>query len=224
MLRKIAALILLLYHYSGFTFPVSKDPIKFNSDTLDLKRKIAPKIQNNNVAIQPSSRSCGYQIQFTAGVLAGKTKIGNEYTMSFHISNGFQFTNGFYLGVGCGAEHLVVPVIPAFGEITYRFIDNQFAPFIFIKSGYGFAFIDKNDHPYYYDDYNNDYPYDSKGGLMFNTGMGIANYTWEKVAVVVALGYRFQRVTETERMWNGMQRERISKIKSIEVKFGFIFR
>jgi len=230
MRQKIVIIILFFTYYSGFASQGQIDHSSLlgnNSSTYDTSRLIKEAslgIQSNSLLSQSSSRSTGYQIQFTAGVLAGKTKIGNEYAMSFHLSNGFQFTNGFYLGVGCGAEQLVVPLIPTFGEITYHFLDNRFSPFIFLKSGYGFAFVEKDDRTYYYEDYFNDNPYNSKGGFLFNTGIGIVNYTWEKVAVVVAVGYRYQRVTETLRMWNGMQRELESNINSIEVKFGFLFR
>lgn len=198
--------------------------IKNQNDSIALKREHISGSQIDLISTQLDSRSSGYLVQFTAGILAGKTKLGSEYNMSFNISNGYQFKSGLSLGVGCGAERLAVPVIPFYGEIIYHFIDNRLSPYIFLKTGYGFAFVEKDDRIYYYEDYINTNQKDSKGGFLFNVGIGIANYTWERAAVVIAIGYRYQRITETFPMWNGAKYEVESNFNRIEVKFGFLFR
>ncbi|RPH32555.1 MAG: hypothetical protein EHM93_08745 [Bacteroidales bacterium] len=229
MYRKIVLFVLCFVLFYSCAIPVleanphNKNVNKYADDSLGI-RKETFRGGIDLGSTQFSSRTAGYQVQFTAGFLAGKTKIGKEYNMSFQVSNGYQFKNGLGLGIGSGAERLAVPVIPLYSEITYHFIDNRFSPYFFLKAGYGFTFIERRDSQYSYEDYTNPNPMDSEGGFLFNVGVGIANFTWDKAAVLFAVGYRYQRVTETLQMWNGMQHEVESNFNRIEVKFGFMFR
>lgn len=229
MNKKIGSSILCFFLFSIYSTPILVANSRINSvgnyfdDSLKLRKEtILGSIDIGST--QLTSRSAGYHVQFTAGILAGKTKIGREYNMSFQVSNGYQFNNGFSLGIGSGAERLAVPIIPLYGEISYHLINNQFSPYMFLKAGYGFAFVERKESQYYYEDYTNANPWDSEGGFMFNVGVGIANFTWDRAAVLIAVGYRYQRVIETLKMWNGMQREVESNFNRIEVKFGFLFK
>ncbi|MHC1705868.1 MAG: hypothetical protein AB9846_18355 [Tenuifilaceae bacterium] len=225
MLRLSVIFIICFAHFSCYSIQIYNDnaKIKTTNGSLTFKKKPITGSQIDITPTQLKSRSTGYQIQFTAGLLAGKTKLGSEYNMSFNISNGYQFKNGLSLGLGCGAERLSVPVIPFYGELIFHFTDNRFSPYVFLKTGYSFAFVEREDKNYY-EDYFNPNQKDSKGGILFNIGIGIANFTWDRAAVVIAIGYRYQRITETLPMWSGMKYELESNFNRIEVKFGFLFR
>jgi hypothetical protein len=166
MNKKIGSCILFFILLSGYLAPI----IEANSHTISIGNYFDDSLKLRKETIlgsiltgstQLTSRSAGYHVQFAAGFLAGKTKIGKEYNMSFLVSSGYQFNNGLSLGIGSGAERLAVPVIPLYGEITYHFIDNQFSPYMFLKAGYGFAFVERRDNQYYYEDYTNANPRDS---------------------------------------------------------------
>jgi hypothetical protein len=164
----------------------------------------------------------GYFIHLKTSLLAGKNELGDAYTASFQIANGYQFGNGLSAGAGVGIEHLGVPVIPVYGDFQYFLLNNRLSPFLYLRTGYGFALSEIVDS-YYYD--SNRKP--PKGGLMFNGGVGIALYSWPNAAVTVGLGYRYQRVTlERYEYWwgSGLYREIITDFNRIEFQVGFIFK
>jgi len=193
-------------------------------DTITINRFSVASISRVKDPSQLRPRDRGYQIQLTIGLLAGKSRIGNEYNMSFHLSNSYQLSNGLSLGFGCGAEYLAVPVLPIYGEVMYHFTNRLIAPYVYIKTGYSFAFVERDKNNNYYEDYYLNNHGSSKGGFLFNAGIGIANFTWNKSAVMVGAGYRYQKVTQTLQTWNGGKRELISNFNRIEIKFGFLFR
>ncbi|MDD2277904.1 MAG: hypothetical protein PHS05_02455 [Bacteroidales bacterium] len=176
--------------------------------------------ENND---QTLSKNKGYFIHFTTSVLVGKNDLGNAYNMSFHLSNGYQLSNGLSLGIGSGIEHLDVHVIPLYAEINYHPINSRISPYTYLKTGYGFALLeDETQNNYYYEPIT-----DSKGGFLFNAGVGIAMYTWQKAAVTIGIGYRYQKVTTFRRndWWGGSTTTEFeTTFQRIELQLGFIFR
>jgi hypothetical protein len=164
----------------------------------------------------------GYSIKLSASVLAGRNDNGNKGSLSIHLSNGYQFRNGFGAGFGTGIEKLDAMVMPVFGELKYQPFKTRLSPFIWIKSGYGFPLSDRDGGDYYY--YGN-YT-ESKGGIMFSTGSGLALYSWNRNAVNIGIGYRYQKLRfEQKNIWNPeLQNELITYFKRIEIQFGFVFR
>jgi hypothetical protein len=173
--------------------------------------------------VQTLSKTKGYYIHFTTSALAGKTDLGNAYDMSFHLSNGYQLANGLRLGIGSGIERLGVPVIPLYADINYHPINSRISPYIYLKSGYGFALLEEETYNYYYYEPISD----SKGGFLLNAGAGIAMYTWQKAAVTIGVGFRYQRVTIFRRndWWGGSSTtEYETTFKRLELQLGFVFR
>lgn len=171
------------------------------------------------------SKSAGYYIHFSSSVLAGSSDWGNVYNLSFHLSNGYQFDSGFRIGVGTGIENLEVPLIPLYADVNYHPINSRISPYLYIKGGYSFALM-PNEETYYGGYYYNPID-DSKGGLIFNTGVGVALYTWQKAAITMGVGYRYQKVTVTRRndWWGGSStREFVTNFNRIELQMGFVFR
>ena len=163
----------------------------------------------------------GYSIRLSTSVLAGRNSNGKVGTMSIHLSNGYQFSNGLSAGFGTGIEKLDVMVMPVYADLRFQPLKTRLSPFVWIKSGYGFPVSDYNNGEYYYDYYS-----EPKGGTMFSTGTGIALYSWRRNAVSIGLGYRYQIIRYRQKdPWNGeSDNELITRFNRIEVQFGFIFR
>ena len=109
----------------------------------------------------------GDSIRISASVLTGLNSEGNIGSMSFHLSNAYQLRNGISIGFGTGFEELNVTVIPLYTDLRYHLLKTRLSPFVWIKSGWSFAFGTLDDGQYYYYDFPK-----AKGGLMFNAGTG----------------------------------------------------
>ena len=167
----------------------------------------------------------GYYIHFTSSLLAGKNDWGDTYTMSFQLSNGFQLSKGFSLGLGSGIESFDVPLIPLYADICYHPFNWRVSPNIYLRTGYSFALVDE-ETIYYTTDimYNDSYP---KGGFLFNAGIGLTMFTWNRAAVTLGLGYRYQKVTVSRYnyWWSSTSaREQVTYFNRFELKLGFLFR
>jgi hypothetical protein len=168
------------------------------------------------------SNNQGYSIKLSASILAGRNNNGNKGSLSIHLSNGYQLRNGFGAGFGTGIEKLDAMVMPVFGELKYQPFKTRLSPFVWIKSGYAFALSERDGGDYYY--YN--YDTESKGGIMFSAGSGLALNSWNRNAINIGIGYRYQKLRfEQKNIWEPqLQNELITYFKRIEVQFGFIFR
>lgn len=172
--------------------------------------------------IKRSQRTSGYYARFSAGFLSGKDDSGNQSSLSFHLSNGYQFKNGIALGIGSGMEELGVVLVPLYADFRYTLLNTGISPYIWLKTGHGFALSDQ-DVTYY------DYALTegkSEGGFLFNSGIGISMFTWKRTALNVGLGYRYQKVTlyEDLRWWGGNSvRQTETQYYRLEFHLGFVF-
>jgi hypothetical protein len=164
----------------------------------------------------------GYSIRLSTSVLAGRNSDGKVGSMSFHLSNGYQFRNGLSAGFGTGIEELDVQLIPVYADLRFQPLKTRVSPFVWAKTGYGFPLGDQATGDYYY--YGNS-P-ESKGGMIFNAGTGIALYSWKRNAVNIGVGYRYQRLSFRQmNIWGGeSNKEIVRHFNRVEVQFGFIFR
>ncbi len=178
------------------------------------------KVRHN---VYNTGRTQGYSIRLSASILAGRNMSGNQGSPSVHLSNNYQFRNGLSTGFGPGIEKLDALLMPVFGEIKYTPFKTRLSPFIWIKSGYAIPLGKRQGGDYY--NYNS-YSEESKGGILFSAGSGLALYSWNRNAVNIGLGYRHQRLRYEEKdAWNtGYKNELITYFDRIEVQFGFIFR
>jgi hypothetical protein len=203
-----------------------------SSDFLKVKIKRPQVITLNKAQVYSTGRvrrgvynpgeTRGYSIRLSASLLTGRNESGNKGSLSIHLSNGYQFRNGFGAGFGTGIEKLEALVMPVFGELKYQPFKTRLSPFLWIKSGYGFPLSDRDGgYYYYYGNYT-----ESKGGIMFSAGSGLALYSWKRNAVNIGIGYRYQKLRfEQKNQWNPeYQNELITYFDRIEVQFGFIFR
>jgi len=203
-----------------------------SSDFLKIKIKRPQIITLNKAQVYSTGRirhrvynpgeTRGYSLRLSASILAGRNNSGNKGSLSIHLSNGYQFRNGFGAGFGTGIEKLDAMVMPVFGELKYQPFKTRLSPFVWIKNGYAFPLSNRDGGDYY--SYNN-YT-ESKGGIMFSAGSGLALYSWNRTAVNIGIGYRYQKLSfEQKNIWNPESRnELITYFERIEVQFGFIFR
>ncbi|MDZ7634801.1 MAG: hypothetical protein U5L72_10445 [Bacteroidales bacterium] len=56
--------------------------------------------------LKKSLKTSGYYVRFSSGILSGKDESGNQSSLSFHLSNGYQFRKGIAIGIGSGMEEL----------------------------------------------------------------------------------------------------------------------
>ena len=171
---------------------------------------------------KPVADRHGYSIRISASVLTGRNSEGNTRSMSFHLSNGFRFRNGISVGFGAGLEELDVALLPVYTDLRYHPFKSRLSPFVWTKSGWSFLFGDQDDGQYYY---YGTYP-EAKGGFMFNAGTGIELASWQRNAVNIGIGYRYQKITYRRvNNWGEITtNERDTYFNRIEVQFGFIFR
>ncbi len=212
---------------SGTIVSDSNDSIKIKvikPEIVSISKSDVNHVDGNRNSSQMLSKSKGYFMNFSSSLLAGKNDVESVYTISFHLSNGYQLSNGLSLGFGVGVEQMGAPLLPIYAEFTFHPWNKQPSPFVYLKSGYGFAFGREEEQIYYYDFA----PYSSteyKGGFMFNAGIGLISFTWLRSAVTVGIGYRFQRISEAHPYgWSGGTREVITNFNRVELKFGFLFR
>jgi len=173
--------------------------------------------------IKRSQRTSGYYARFSAGFLSGKDESGNQSSLSFHLSNGYQFKNGIALGIGSGMEELGVVLVPLYADFRYTPLNTGISPYFWLKAGHGFAIDDQAVS--YVDDSSSDNGHE--GGFLFNSGVGISMFTWRRTAVNVGIGYRYQKVTlnESYYWWYGPSsvRQTVTQYYRLEFHLGFVF-
>jgi len=173
--------------------------------------------------VKKSMNTDGYFIRFSTSILSGKNESGNQSSLSFHLSNGYQFKNGVAIGIGSGMEELGVVIVPIYADINYTPLSSRISPYVWLKTGYGFATSDQAVNYEYYSAENSN----SEGGFLFNAGAGISLYTWPRTAINIGIGYRYQKVTisSDQYWWNGTAiRETVTHFNRLELQLGFIFR
>lgn len=181
-------------------------------------------IETYSNPFQTLSQSNGYYIHFTSNLLVGRNDNGDATTMSFQISNGYQFSNGISLGLGSGIENFGVNMLPLYADLKFHTWNSRISPFVYMRGGYSFALSDERT-VYYEDFYYTGYK--QKGGILLNGGVGIAMFTWNNAAVNIGMGYRFQMATTTyDNPWwtSTYRREIVTYFNRFEIQIGIIFR
>lgn len=171
--------------------------------------------------VKKTLKTGGYYIQISASVLAGKDSTGSLSGNSFHFSNGYQFRNGVVAGIGTGLEKMDVTIVPLYVDLRYYPLSTRISPYAWIKSGYGFTTTDKP-----YTNYTEPWG-ESEGGFLFSAGAGIALFTWQRAAINIGIGYRYQKISlsHDEYWWGGNSvRETVTQFNRLELQVGFIFR
>lgn len=175
-----------------------------------------------NYPMKKRLKTNGYYVRLSTGLLSGKNESGNQSSLSFHLSNGYQFNNGIAIGIGSGMEELGVALVPLYADLRFTPLSSGISPYGWLKTGYGFAITDQAVA------YMNDASAEknSEGGFLFNTGVGISMFTWKRTAINVGIGYRYQKVTlnQDSYWWRGSSvRQTVTQFYRLEFHMGFVF-
>ncbi|MDX9903465.1 MAG: hypothetical protein RB288_05245 [Bacteroidales bacterium] len=204
-----------------------------STDYLDLKitspqvirlgRSQVTSVEAVKYPVKRSMNTSGYYARLSIGFLAGKNESGNQSSLSFHLSNGYQFRNGFAVGIGSGMEELGVPLVPLYADLRFTPLNSGLSPYVWLKAGHGFAITDRAVS--YENDASEDNNHD--GGFLFNTGVGVSVFSFRRTAVNVGIGYRYQKVTLNEDIywWYGRNtvRHTVTQYYRLEFHLGFVF-
>lgn len=172
--------------------------------------------------IKKNMKNSGYYARFSAGFLSGKNESGSQSSLSLHLSNGWQFKNGVAIGIGSGMEELGVVLVPLYADLRYTPLNSGLSPFVWIKTGHGFALTDQPGN--YVNDASADKYHD--GGFLFNSGVGVSMFSWRRTAVNVGIGYRYQKVTLNEPLYwwgGGYVKQTVTQYYRLEFHLGFVF-
>ncbi len=205
-----------------------------STDYLDLKitspqvirvgRSQVSSVEPVSYPVKRNLKTSGYYARLSLGFLSGNNESGHQSSLSFNLSNGYQFRNGFAVGIGSGMEELGVVLVPLYVDLRFTPFNSELSPYLWMKTGYGFAITDDTSSQMYDSSANNK----GEGGFLFNTGAGISLFTWKRTAVNVGLGYRYQKVTLKQDQyiywWGGSTlRETVTQYYRLEFHLGFVF-
>lgn len=165
-----------------------------------------------------------YFIHPTLSNLAGKSANDEPNSLSIHLLSAYKFMNGLSVGAGSGIEHLGKPMLPAYGYLRYDLRTAGTTPYVWIKAGYGFSLESEDTDDPWYISYR-----ESKGGMLFNAGIGIALFSRKNLGVNMGVGYRYQKVSTTyhETSWGGEEetiRQVFTEFNRFELQIGVVFR
>jgi hypothetical protein len=172
--------------------------------------------------VKKNLKTNGYYIRFSNGFLSGKNESGNQSSLSFHLSNGYQFKNGIAIGIGSGMEELGMVLVPLYADLRFTPLNSGISPYAWLKTGYGFATSDQAVNYMDYASTGNKI----EGGFLFSTGAGISMFTWKRTAINIGIGYRYQKVTLSQDLywWSGTAvRETVTHFNRLELHLGFVF-
>lgn len=182
------------------------------------------KTDNPGNAANQDKTHYGYFIHPSLSNLAGKSTNDEPNTISIHLLSAYKFMNGLSVGAGSGIEHLGKPLLPAYGYLRYDLNAAGTTPYVWIKAGYGFSLESEDTDDPWYTSYR-----ESKGGMLFNTGIGIALFSRKNLGVNMGVGYRYQNVSTTyhETSWGSEEetiRQVFTEFNRFELQIGIVFR
>jgi hypothetical protein len=104
-----------------------------------------------------------------------------------------------------------VSVLPFFISIRGDFLDNPITPFYFADLGSG---------PGWNSDDQFNMETDIDAGTTFHIGSGLRVYSSERINIMFSLGYKSQKVTFSENIWDGSHRITTRTYKSLSFRIG----
>jgi hypothetical protein len=137
----------------------------------------------------------GHYGLFTPALNVGKSRWSTVVNGGIQIINGYRFSKYAGVGGGIGLEVFDNWVInPLFAEFRGHLLKGDFTPYYYGGIGYGATFLNEN----------NDFQR-VNGGILLQTGVGIATHLGGSSFFTFGLGWRQQNMYEkrTNWWWNG---------------------
>ena len=163
------------------------------------------------------------------GVLVGNSDNSQNAPFSMSGSVNYAYDPKLSFGLGIGVEFFKESYMPLFANLEYKFRNYPSTPYVFVKAGYEVPLEESN--AVYYDvvpmwyDY---WPYpgsvsqegfDSKGGVLINSGVGYQQMFSPGFGMNFAVGYQFHRLN-----YSGENDYELDiDYKRLTIKLGIIF-
>ena len=152
------------------------------------------------------------------GVLSGKMADDVEpvASLSAETVNGVFIYPFLATGIGVAYDqYYTTATLPFFISVRGDLLSNSFTPFYFVDAGYGSAWDTRETN--IWEDL------EVKGGFMFHTGIGFKMYSGNRVNVMIALGYKYQKSEYRINEWNGALRVTDRTFKRLSFRLGIGF-
>lgn len=167
---------------------------------------------------KPGKPEIKYFNNTMVGVLSGKSAEDVEPVASLSAETVNGVTIYPFLSTGIGVaydQYYTTATLPFFISLRGDILSKPLTPFYFIDGGYGSAWDTRETNVW--DDL------EVKGGLMFHTGIGFKMYSGDRVNVMIALGYKYQKSEYRITEWNGAERVTDRTFKRLSFRLGIGF-
>ncbi|MFN8287246.1 MAG: hypothetical protein U0V74_10855 [Chitinophagales bacterium] len=140
-------------------------------------------------------RNRGYRNMTELGVIYGPPQkdnpniyygsSGDDFGLSLHTVNGYQFWPYLYIGGGVGIDRYVnykQTFSPLYVRLATEFLKMKVTPYVFADGGYSVMWKQKLQEGYSYNK--------NIGGYYFSAGGGLRIYTRGRASVILSLAYK----------------------------------
>jgi hypothetical protein len=152
------------------------------------------------------------------GVLSGKSSDDVEPVASLSAETVNGITLYPFLSTGIGVaydQYYTTATLPFFISIRGDIMSNAFTPFYFVDAGYGSAWDTRETNAWE--------DLEVKGGTMFHAGIGFKMYSGNRINVMIALGYKYQKSEYRITEWGGAERVTDRTFKRLSFRLGIGF-
>jgi len=196
--------------------PILLSVYKTDQDSIAVPTKFIEKItfeKDNEV----SNPEIAYFNNTFIGILTGRSNSQSTYRsrITVEMVNGVRLNSFCWPGLGIAYDQYPeVNILPFFMSIRGDLMKHRITPFYFLDMGSGPAW----DQP------NQDFvSQDAKGGLMYHIGGGIKVYSDSRLNVILAAGFKSQRVKFTRVIWGDQQEVINRNYKNFSFRIGIGF-
>ncbi len=177
-----------------------------NSEVDSLKKENILKEKLRNIKKDYFRRSRGFRNMTEFGIIYGPpqkntdiyyySNSGDDFGLSLHTVNGYQFWPYLYVGGGVGIDRYInykQTFSPFYVRLATEFLKTKVTPYVFADGGYAVMWKQKAQDGYRYNK--------NKGGYYFSAGGGIRIYTRGRASVILSAAYK-RMFSETEWAYN----------------------
>jgi len=133
------------------------------------------------------------------GILTGRTNSQSSYRsmITAEMVNGIKINTYFWPGIGVAFDQFPeVSTLPFFLSIRGDLVEHSFTPFYFFDVGTGPSWNAQ-------DPFSTEQ--DTDAGLMLHIGSGIKIYSDSRINVLLAIGFKSQRIKFIRSLWNDQE-------------------
>ncbi len=152
----------------------------------DVEKITREDIPHVNIKEAARIKNKGYYNETEFGFFTGKGEYNPNFGITLQTVNGYQLNRFFRVGGGVGINYYFEysqAFLPIFARVSGDMIKHRVTPVYFADIGYGFL---PGQDGFYYES-------ESKGGVMFQAGIGLKVYTPSKAAFLITVGYHLQQ-------------------------------